>query len=187
MQGHDEVVRVEIAEFEGLGGFYSIRKCVEYRGGMERTGPCSFSYYDNTRVSDACAEGPTEEMILLCRAVLHNESAHFKRCAVAPNGDWCEVWSPRNSQLAGLVPASILKAAAFDFLTKQGYARLVPGGYVPEPLSVPVSLPAYLTSGTGDDDFDGEHDCLGFMVHDWRTGEQIEPPPPVLEKVYDTP
>jgi hypothetical protein len=62
------------------------------------------SLYYSGRISDACVEGTSLEMMAIARAIAADGEAHFKRCAVKPSGDGFLFWSPRNSMEEAFVP-----------------------------------------------------------------------------------
>jgi hypothetical protein len=59
------------------------------------------------RFGGASLEGTADEMRQIARAILGRSHARFKRAAVDATGDYCEMWSPRNSTGRRVVPLAV--------------------------------------------------------------------------------
>lgn len=70
------------------------------------------------RPSDACIEGPKEEMLEIASAIAKGESVSFKRCAARKVGDTYELMSPRNSQTPAVLTLEEAAELADDIVTK---------------------------------------------------------------------
>jgi len=72
----------------------------------------------SARPSDACIEGPKEEMLEIASAITKGESVSFKRCAARKVGDTYELLSPRNSQTPAVLTLEEAAELADDIVTK---------------------------------------------------------------------
>jgi hypothetical protein len=86
----DDWFVIELVEHPGLAGFM-------------RDGEHSMSFYSSARVSDACVEGTSYEMLALATAIEKRESESFKRCAAIKCNDTYLLSSPRNSTRDGVI------------------------------------------------------------------------------------
>ena len=103
---------------DDLDGWWTIVKAEH--GGRREFVPREYgsALWLEERLSDACIEGPTEEMELLAQAILDGEFIHFKRCSADPEGDHWLLCSPRNSRKDAMIPKHHAEAAAKAFLER---------------------------------------------------------------------
>lgn len=97
-------MKLLLVKSDGMTDWYTIKReeapeahregLVPVEGGM--------AWFDSARISDACVEGPLDEMKSLAAAIRRRGHARFKRCSVFVNGDVVEFSSPRNSQTPGV-------------------------------------------------------------------------------------
>lgn len=78
------------------------------------------SYQHSGRFSDACVEGDAAEMLEIAEAIERRESFYAKRCAVRCDEEGVSFWSPRNSQVTGVVSFEAADALATEIKEKLG-------------------------------------------------------------------
>lgn len=59
--------------------------------------------YSSSRITDACVEGTSTEMESLALAIESGGSASFTRCAATREGDFYDIYSPRNSHYSARI------------------------------------------------------------------------------------
>lgn len=96
-------MKLTLVKCEGMDDWYTIERAEhDGREWLESTGPNTKSFMRSARISDACVEGYSSEMLALAEAIEKRECESFKRCAVDATSDRVEFWSPRNSQRPGI-------------------------------------------------------------------------------------
>lgn len=70
------------------------------------------------RISDACVEGTSMEMLEIAAAIENGEDESFKRCAVRKVEGGYEFSSPRNSQRPGFLSLEASRELARDIRAK---------------------------------------------------------------------
>ena len=95
--------RLVIVKCECLDDWYTI-ELAEHDGRewLESTGRNSMVLRYSGRISDACVEGTSTEMLAIADAIERRASVSFKRCEVRISGDRAFFRSPRNSQRDGV-------------------------------------------------------------------------------------
>jgi len=92
---------------------------------IESTGQNSLAWRYSGRISDACVEGPTYEMLALAQALRDGRSFDARRCACCFVHDGVLLWSPRNSQVQAKITreaAAKLSAQIFELLGSKAVA-----------------------------------------------------------------
>lgn len=93
-------MKILLEKSEWLDDWYTIvRAKHDGRQWLERAGSNGMKFMCSERISDACVEGTSEEMMQIAKAIKTRSSASFKRCAVWIKGDIAYFCSPRNSTI----------------------------------------------------------------------------------------
>lgn len=93
-----------LVKADSMEDWYTIeRSDHDGREWFEQTGTNCFSLRASCRISDACIEGTSLEMLSIANAINEQKSVSFRRCAVSFEGGKVCFWSPRNSSYPGVV------------------------------------------------------------------------------------
>ena len=100
-------MKILLVKSGNLDDWYTIERAEhDGRQWLEPTGRNSATYMYSGRISDACVEGPADEMREIAKAIKAHGSVSFKRCAVRVAGDVAYFCSPRNSIHEAEVPVA---------------------------------------------------------------------------------
>lgn len=98
-------MKIVLEKSDCIDDWYSIVRAEhDGREWWEKIDKTSSRLRMSKRISDACVEGTSREMMEIARAIKNNQDAHFKRCAVKFSDDGVHFWSPRNSEQDAVIP-----------------------------------------------------------------------------------
>jgi hypothetical protein len=104
--------QLTVVKSEHMGDWFCIEWAAGDHDGREWLEPTEYGhkFMRSARPSDACIEGPADEMLALANAIEAREAVEFRRCAVEVRGETVDLWSPRNSQTPAQVSLAVADA-----------------------------------------------------------------------------
>jgi hypothetical protein len=111
-------VKLAIVHSEHMGDWWTIERAEHPNERWMKPTQYGASLMYSGRISDACVEGTSYEMLELAHSIENNISESFKRCAVEVTEGGFLFSSPRNSQEPGWVSTARAKELAAEIRAK---------------------------------------------------------------------